>query len=353
MKCENDKTPLEYAILEGHMHVVNFLKAHIFEKKIEKMRQRSQNRCADKQFLSAENDIDRLIYTPNKINYNFDVTSPYYVNITHRRKVDKNRLNTEIQSGLRDQEGSSDRSELPSSPGTYVNETAQRNLFELTEDNLIEFSRNAIDLQSQRSLIDSWRDKVNAPHRRIPLLQNSSTMAEVLSGIDDFIENEGSVLNDSLGIDLLPTTDNDSFKTVCEIPIPVVPSTSRASPESYETYVIQIAENYVHTDEEIGMVFYERKMLPDTVNCNKGTDLNSTQSTISTAITVPTEYDTDDLRRELTVFGHPPGPITSSTKRLYLKRLLKFKRNPALATNRPKSDTNPSRSYTFYYLINL
>lgn len=33
------------------------------------------------------------------------------------------------------------------------------------------------------------------------------------------------------------------------------------------------------------------------------------------------------LRAELTAFGHPPGPITQTTKKLYIKRLIKYKRN--------------------------
>lgn len=55
-------------------------------------------------------------------------------------------------------------------------------------------------------------------------------------------------------------------------------------------------------------------------------------STASTDITIPIDYDTDALRMELTMFGAAPGPILKSTKRLYVKRLLKFKRNTELAT---------------------
>lgn len=60
----------------------------------------------------------------------------------------------------------------------------------------------------------------------------------------------------------------------------------------------------------------------------KPTDLNSSQSSVSTAFTIPLDYDTDALRAELTLFGENPGPITKSTKKLYMKRLLKIKRNP-------------------------
>lgn len=54
---------------------------------------------------------------------------------------------------------------------------------------------------------------------------------------------------------------------------------------------------------------------------------SDTASTISTEITIPLEYDTDHLRDELTQFGTRPGPISGTTKQLYLKRLMRLKRN--------------------------
>lgn len=50
----------------------------------------------------------------------------------------------------------------------------------------------------------------------------------------------------------------------------------------------------------------------------------------STNVTLPLDYETDTLRAELTIFGDPPGPITKTTKRLYLKRLMKYKRKTEL-----------------------
>lgn len=42
------------------------------------------------------------------------------------------------------------------------------------------------------------------------------------------------------------------------------------------------------------------------------------------------DYDTDMLRKELTVRGYIPGPITVTTKRVYLKKLHQLKKYPAL-----------------------
>lgn len=55
-------------------------------------------------------------------------------------------------------------------------------------------------------------------------------------------------------------------------------------------------------------------------------DSTAISSVLSTEVTIPLEYDTDNLRTELTQFGAPPGPISSTTKKLYMKRLMRFKR---------------------------
>lgn len=60
------------------------------------------------------------------------------------------------------------------------------------------------------------------------------------------------------------------------------------------------------------------------------TNKTDSQTTASSKFTVPLDYNTADLRRELTQFGDSPGPITKSTKYLYMKRLMKFKRHPEL-----------------------
>jgi hypothetical protein len=47
-------------------------------------------------------------------------------------------------------------------------------------------------------------------------------------------------------------------------------------------------------------------------------------------ISVPSslDYDTDVLRRKLKENGYTPGPIIPTTKRLYLRKLLRFQRKP-------------------------
>lgn len=50
------------------------------------------------------------------------------------------------------------------------------------------------------------------------------------------------------------------------------------------------------------------------------------------------EYDTDLLRKELIAVGYSPGPITQSTKRVYLLKLRQLKKNPVVVQEKPTND---------------
>lgn len=76
---------------------------------------------------------------------------------------------------------------------------------------------------------------------------------------------------------------------------------------------------------------------------NSPADGNETETTLSTEYTIPLDYDTEDLRNDLTRYGEPPGPITKTTKRLYLKKLIKFQRNPAKVPHINGTTTNQSK----------
>lgn len=125
------------------------------------------------------------------------------------------------------------------------------------------------------------------------------------------------------------------------------------SPKAVDEHSIeQLVEEYEHRDIECGLKFFELKLVAnnryssqsvtkiinmvkeDDRNKGRGDNLrshspNSTMSSIiSTAISVPLDYDTDTLRDELKSFGCNPGPITMTTKRLYLRRLFRYKKDP-------------------------
>ncbi len=78
------------------------------------------------------------------------------------------------------------------------------------------------------------------------------------------------------------------------------------------------------------MIFQKKKKIKLSFLFSR-TNKADSHTTASSKFTVPSDYNTADLRRELTQFGDSPGPITKSTKYLYMKRLMKFKRHPELA----------------------
>lgn len=117
---------------------------------------------------------------------------------------------------------------------------------------------------------------------------------------------------------------------------------------SKDEIVLQMTERYVHTDDEKNIVFYEKKLLPvDALeHVDQESDKRTTTSAASTAFKLNTDYDTDQLRQELTQFGDIPGPITKSTKKLYLKRLVKYRRDPKIAEQAAETRANNGPAYS-------
>lgn len=85
----------------------------------------------------ALRDLEENKFTPNRINYNFDATSPYFVNITHRKFSRSKSANSSVNPD-----------ETPSE---------NLNIFDLTERNLHEFSKNSQTVIVQNELAISKR----------------------------------------------------------------------------------------------------------------------------------------------------------------------------------------------------
>ena len=115
------------------------IKKYQFEKKLEKKRKalcpmkiallnslKQSDSPSKIQTISRElklKELEDSKFTPNRINYNFDVTSPYYINITHRKFTKSSK-----SSGI------DEENEVPPLKKNL-------NLFDLTERNLHEFSK--------------------------------------------------------------------------------------------------------------------------------------------------------------------------------------------------------------------
>lgn len=133
--------------------MIEVIKKFQFEKKLEKRRKElcpmrlallnsqklsdSPARVHTPTKVQALRDLEENKFTPNRINYNFDATSPYFVNITHRKFSRSKSANSTV-----------DADETP---------TENLNLFDLTEKNLHEFSKTSQTVIVQDELAISKR----------------------------------------------------------------------------------------------------------------------------------------------------------------------------------------------------
>ncbi|KAE8746958.1 hypothetical protein FOCC_FOCC006378 [Frankliniella occidentalis] len=116
-----------------------------------------------------------------------------------------------------------------------------------------------------------------------------------------------------------------------------------------------IAEEYRYTDDEAGVVLIENHLFTKPIDVPSPSD---TDSVVSAPLTVlsdaPTatsdvssvpasfSYDAVTLRKELVSFGEVVGPITSTTKKVYLRRLYRLKKSKCKPTSVSVSSNYPS-----------
>lgn len=318
---DENKMPVHYAIEEFHFEVLQLLSDHILKEKQTKKKQ--------------------LLKSPkSEIKYNHDVTSPYYINITHRRHKPQ-----------------------PSYASEGSEEQQQKhavNLFSLTRAHLAELQDDAPCGGGRRTLIENWREKVEQSRARKSLLLHEDhveSLVEQAMNEDDFNyeQHVQKTLRESLQQEQealqeqsQPDTGRAAFGELVEqVAQACVQDQSfhtaqnePQQPPRKDEYYLQMTEAYVHTDDENGLVFYETKLLqtpqpnvpeekarPQLLTVpSPSVQLDSSQST---NLTLPLDYETDALRAELTQMGAPVGPITCTTKKLYIKQLIKYKRNGA------------------------
>lgn len=360
VRDDENNRPVEYAIQGGFFDVIQIMQRVVFERKFEKKRQQ----ILRKEFTTPERGyvkclggylwvgggtptknnltvqaLDENKLTPNKVHYNFDATSPYYINITHRKRTPKSVIIDDVPPVVEEEVT-----------------TARKNLFELTERNLTQFSQSMSGGRRRSSFIECWRDKIATLRDRNKLSTNLDDIERILSGFS-----ENSIQEEDSPVMELHTTLEASFQTAHEqveqhvedslrtnefalalLPSPV-PS-PKAEPAANR--IVQITEEYIHTDDEAGIVFLEKKFhAPSQIHAGSNRPRNPSISSQSTALTLPPlDYDTDVLRAELTNFGEPPGPITKHTKKLYLKKLVKYKRDPERALAQARDKRQPQYS---------
>ncbi|XP_039288667.1 GATA zinc finger domain-containing protein 14-like [Nilaparvata lugens] len=95
---------------------------------------------------------------------------------------------------------------------------------------------------------------------------------------------------------------------------------------------VSITEEYLYTDEDDGIQLVEECHLPAVKNklpvLADARSAATTEESESAVSSVDMAYETDELRRELRDYGLMAGPITNCTKRVYLRKLKRFRRKP-------------------------
>lgn len=337
--------------------------------------------------------------TPNQSNYNLKSASPFLIDIKLHRPINKrieavasvemqNHTNKKTQKDLENSheiEIIEISSESECEDEISVTEVLiKQNLFELTEENL-QKHLSMTPKKNRISLVSTWREKVNKARRRATLLPIDE------NELDSFISKNtesgtlfsksnstGTVKPANLCLTNIHETNimalqdqqtpnsetNESYITAIDLNEAQMPAEkdlgldwNEDAPTMNEKYtveseiVFQTQEKYQHVDVANNVVFYEEKILAKSVRIASSTLGNDDESDLGvnaldttsesgTYTALPTDYDTDDLRRELKFFGDVPGPITKATKRLYLKRLVRYKRKPInICDNRDRGIT--------------
>lgn len=228
----------------------------------------------------------------------------------------------------------------------------RQNIFSLTRENLSKLSQNISPEKSTKTIIESWREKVQKSRNRKSIIAAYENVDSLLSAYmsNELLDFTNTDLNDNseeeaqdLNVAISRTAFckmMDSIRSAHSIEDSFVTANEKNEEDNnHDTLdgsflrapgkdqcIVQISEAYVHTDTEEGLIFYERRLISNPPS--KELQNNILNETQSTNLDIPLDYDTDALRAELTQFGEAVGPITKSTKKLYLKRLIKYKKNP-------------------------
>ncbi|XP_031632252.1 ankyrin repeat and LEM domain-containing protein 1 [Contarinia nasturtii] len=376
---DNDNnTPISHALIEEHYNLIPIFQNYVFEEKLQKKldakyaenrSERVLNKRLDtvmKSFhqldMTQNSDNDKLL-TPNRTNFNFDEASPFLVNVNCRRRPKY--VNVETVKFTKCTDGQTNDNNVIVISDSDENDATKdhkekkknfvKNLFELTEDNIEKHLSMVVKRSRKNSLIHLWRNKVNESRKRtsfLPVNEDefeaflSDNMAEVESVQSSQKSLETVIPVKSTGYQQCTEIEDSFITAIDEHELATVEkSLTNIDLKKRSDVVFQTQELYEHFDPEQNILFYENKLLANPMAAairEKITDQDvinlNTSSESGTVTDLPTDYDTDDLRKELKAFGDVPGPITKNTKRLYLRRLVRYHRS-----RRPQESTQHSK----------
>uniref|UniRef100_A0AAR5QFQ0 LEM domain-containing protein n=2 Tax=Dendroctonus ponderosae TaxID=77166 RepID=A0AAR5QFQ0_DENPD len=164
-----------------------------------------------------------------------------------------------------------------------------------------------------QSLLDSNQSrKLNNSKERTAVQEKNS---------DYFTCSHNSII--SLEKNIFEITDDLS-----DIRLDVIASDPKQSDTgASETSFVSVSEVYKYVDMDEDVVLYEKRLMkaPSEFTKSASSNVSSTLSSLPPNF----DYDAKMLKKELIVLGYEPGPITSTTKRVYLKKLHHMRKNPS------------------------
>jgi len=257
--------------------------------------------------INSVQNLEEKKFTPNRINYNYDVASPYFINITHRSKASKSKENSRVSDKEQDEAAGVT---LPDGDDAEE-ELCNPNLFDLTEKNLREFSKNMskvlivdrLAIRKRNSYISQWKEKIKQIRKN-----NNELDIKYINYLNTC--NDVTLLDEIKGSQETSDDDKSSNETFVTAKSDLKVNPPQPAPQDCEF----IEEDYIHSDD--GVVFYEKRIISKSRHNLQSIDETDnddavSQSSVSTKLTLPRveDYDTDTLRKELDRFGLKPGEL--------------------------------------------
>lgn len=269
------KTPVIYAVEECQFEVLEIIRDYIFLNKYGRKKCPRNQALKQQSKLLKDSALEDEMLTPNKIHYNYDTTSPYYIKITHRRHRPQP-LFPPIKNIQADNIFAVDETK----------KTHQINIFSLTRENINELAQNNIFSQkSRKSIVETWLRKSQRP--LVPNLSfDNIEKTEFKKDMDKEQLLKKKISSDSECCVTLPfVTDHHNTKkkvyfeirseeklktTETESSYSTIKKKIQSSEESdnqnhkgdnakhslqHSNWVMHATEGYRHTDDENGLVY--------------------------------------------------------------------------------------------------
>ncbi|RZF34916.1 hypothetical protein LSTR_LSTR011410 [Laodelphax striatellus] len=214
---------------------------------------------------------------------------------------------------------------------------------------------------------DVFDESLKVPSRQnaCELVENvtglSGSVLELSRNVSETSKNASKIVSENvpkLSEEVVELSSDDVLEISKSLPEDVVQLSSekvleisKDVPENGDLEV-SITEEYLYTDDDDGIQLVEECHLPalkrnlpesDSILADSLKNprcVTTTDESESAVSSVEMAYETDELRRELRDYGLMAGPITKGTKRVYLRKLKRFRRkpkpSPQLISSRPE-----------------